>query len=312
MADPILHIKDSYYFEVPKALWRYDYNSWGDATAAHQFLGQYQDRVSLSELNHELSGKIIYPQPLGTIANLYEPASGFCISKFMLIEVVVAVVLVAVFWRVAKRVGTGAAPTGGWWNLFEAMVVFIREQVAKPAIGEHDVDEFVPLLWTLFFFILGCNLCGILPWMGTPTSAWAVTAALAVMTFGAVVIGGVKHLGPMGFLKNQIPRMDLPLLLSPLKAAIWIVEVVGLLIKHTVLSVRLLANMLAGHLVLLAILGLIVAAQNLPQAQFGGIAFAAVTGSAVLTLLELFVALLQAYIFTFLSALFIGAAVHHH
>ncbi len=312
MADPILHIKDAYFVEVPKALWRYNYTSWDEAEAAHSFLKQYTDKTSLAELNQELSGKIIYPQPLGTLKNLYEPESGFCISKFMWLILFLGIAMIVVFRQVARRTATGGAPTGRWWNFFEAMIVFIREQVAKPAIGDHDADRFVPILWTLFFFILSCNLAGLIPYLGTPTSSWDVTLAMAVITFGTVLVGGMMQLGFVGFWKNQIPHMDLPIWLAPLKVAIWVVEVVGLLIKHAVLSIRLLANMLAGHLVLLAILGLIVSFQHLPALPFGSIAIISVLGSAALSLLELFVAFLQAYIFTYLSALFIGAAVHHH
>ncbi len=106
--------------------------------------------------------------------------------------------------------------------------------------------------------------------------------------------------------------MDLPLLLSPLKLVIFVIEVFGMLIKHTILSVRLLANMVAGHLVLLGILGLIVAAATASTSTFATVAAVSVIASAIFSCLELFVAFLQAYIFTFLSALFIGAAVHHH
>jgi F-type H+-transporting ATPase subunit a len=197
--------------------------------------------------------------------------------------------------------------------LFEIMLLFIRDEVARPAIGKHDADKFLPFLWTIFFFILTCNLLGMVPWGGSPTGALATTGALAMCTFAVVVGGGMAKMGPVGFWKSQVPHMELPLVLAILlKPMIFGIEVLGLLIKHFVLAVRLLANMMAGHLVL-SVLVIFVAA----VAKFGifallGVGLASVVGATALGLLELFVAFLQAYIFTFLSALFIGMAVHPH
>jgi F-type H+-transporting ATPase subunit a len=106
--------------------------------------------------------------------------------------------------------------------------------------------------------------------------------------------------------------MDLPWWLAPLKLPIFLIEVMSLCIKHTVLSVRLLANMVAGHLVLLGIMGLIVVAAAGTTGHWATVTVISVLGSTLFSLLELFVAFLQAYVFVFLSALFIGAAVHHH
>ena len=142
-----------------------------------------------------------------------------------------------------------------------------------------------------------------------------MTLALAGCTFATTLIAGTIKFGPIGFWKNQVPGMDLsPALALLLKPMIFVIEVLGLFIKHGVLAVRLLANMLAGHLVLLAILGLIITAAeaNVSNTLFGVVSFSSVVGSTLLSCLELFVAFLQAYVFTFLSALFIGAAVHQH
>ena len=191
------------------------------------------------------------------------------------------------------------------------MLLFIRDEVARPAIGKHDADRFLPYLWTIFFFVLTCNLLGMIPWLGSPTGALATTGALALLTFGTVVAGGSQKMGIVGFWKNQVPHMDLPgplaIVLLPM---IFLIEVLGLFIKHFVLAVRLLANMMAGHLVLAVIVAFIAAAWHHPA--IWGVAPASILGSVALSLLELFVAFLQAYIFTFLSALFIGMAVHPH
>lgn len=312
MASPVLHIKDGYYFEVPKALWRRDWKSIDEMPKSMEFLVKAHPEATIEEFNRELSGKILIPQPFATLKNLHDKESGFAISKFMVLELVIAVLLVAAFSRVAGRIASGEAPRGRWWNMLEAMLLFIRDEVARPAIGRHDADRFLPLLWTMFFFVLTCNLFGMLPWMGAPTGAFGVTFGLACTTFATTLGAGMMKFGPVGFWFNQVPHMELPLLLQPLKLFIFVIELFGLVVKHAILAVRLLANMVAGHLVLLAILGLIVTAAELARGLFLSVAVISVVGATLLSLLELLVAFIQAYVFTFLSALFIGAAVHHH
>lgn len=293
------------------------------ATAgSSQWVSQYQQlddaehvwsAEKLQQYNFHLSGKILIPQPFGTLRNFYESQSGFCISKFMILQLVVAIVVAGLFIWLGSRMKSGDAPRGRLWNLLEAILLFLRDELARPAIGKHDADRFVPLLWTIFLFVLGCNLIGMVPWAGTPTSAWGVTLALALVTFGTVVVSGSLKFGVGGFWLNQIPHMDLPFLIALfIKPAILLIEVVGLFIKHAVLSIRLLANMVAGHMVLISIMGLAFSIEGALNPAWPAAAVAAVTGSALLSCLELFVAFLQAYIFTFLSALFIGAAIHHH
>ncbi|BBO33669.1 F0F1 ATP synthase subunit A [Lacipirellula parvula] len=267
--------------------------------------------AKLAEYNHQLDGKILIPQPFGKLKNNYERESGFAISKFMILEAVVALILIAVFTILAAKIRHGKVVRGKLWNMFEAFLLFIRDEIARPAIGHHDADRFVPLLWTIFMFVLGCNLLGMLPWVGAPTGSFSVTFGLAMVTFATVVVAGSIRFGIVGFWKNQVPSMGLPLPLAIfIVPMLFAIEVLGLLIKHLVLSIRLLANMVAGHLVLLAIMGLAVGAAA--SANWHLTATISVIGSALFSLLELFVAFLQAYVFTFLSALFIGAAVHHH
>ncbi|MBI3464812.1 MAG: F0F1 ATP synthase subunit A [Planctomycetes bacterium] len=312
MADPILHIKDGYYFEVPKALWRYK-----ALDELPPFLRNAHPHATLDEFQKELDGKIIIPQVFGgKLRNLHTPESGFCLSKFMILELVAAALLVVVFMRLSKKMQSGIAPRGRFWNLFESFLVFIRNEVARPAIGEHDGDKFVPLLWTLFFFILTCNLLGMVPWAGAPTGSFGVTLSLAAVTFLTGICCGMAKLGPVGFFMNMAPHLDVPLigkiLLSPIVLMIFVIELLGTCIKHGVLGVRLLANMVAGHIVLLAILGLIVRAASSSTITWSIVTLISVLGSTALSCLELFVAFLQAYVFTFLSALFIGMATHHH
>lgn len=311
MADPVLHIKDSYFFEVPKALYPNPYEELDDVP---QFLRDAHPHATLAEFNHDLSGKIIIPQPFGTLENLYTKKSGFAVSKFMILELVVAVFMVLLFSWLAGKIAGGQRAKGRVANMFEAALVYLKEQIAEPAIGHHDAGKFVPLLWTMFFFVLFCNLLGMIPWLGNPTAAWGMTFAMACVTFlTGLVMGSIKF-GALGFWKNQVPSLGLPLVLAiPIVPLLFLIEVLGLFIKHLVLSIRLLANMVAGHLVLLAILGVAVSAASSPL-WYGWYVAAPISilGSTAFSLLELMVAFLQAYVFTFLSALFIGAAVHHH
>lgn len=277
---------------------------------ATEWSGEKQDGY-----NDALAGKILIPQPFGTLKNLYEPASGLCVSKFMIIQVLVALILAALFIPLAKSLQRSpeSGPRGRLSNLLEVFLVYMRDQVARPAIGAKEGDKFVPLLWSIFFFVLGCNLFGMIPFFGAPTSAFGCTLGMAGVTLLTGIVMGSKKFGVVGFWLNQVPSMDLPLPLAIfLKPMIWLIEVLSLGIKHGVLAIRLLANMFAGHIVLLGIMGLAFSWQGAMSDSWWIAAPIAVLGSTLFSVLELGVAFLQAYIFTFLSALFIGAAVHHH
>jgi len=308
MAHPLLHIKDSYFFEVPKKFWKVEYKT---RTDVPDYLRVAHPDASLDEFNEALTGKILIPQPFGKLKNLYEPASGFLISKFMILEVIAAILLYFVFKRFADRIRSNEPPKGWFDNAIESMVLFIRDGVARKAIHHHP-DHFVPILGTLFFFILTLNLFGMIPWLGSPTAAFATTLALALITWLVGFIAGTKELGAVGFWTNMIPAMDMPWWLTPLKWAIQLmllgIEILGMVIKHGVLGIRLLANMVAGHLVLLAILGMAVTAGS--YLSVGSLL--PTVGATLLSILELGVAFLQAFVFTFLSALFINMASASH
>ncbi|MEE8452014.1 MAG: F0F1 ATP synthase subunit A [Thermoguttaceae bacterium] len=272
----------------------------------------------MSHVKDTASGHHYFHLPNGTEEGLLVPIPqpleplGIEITKFMVLEVVAAVLIILIFVPLARRIATGERPRGLFWNFFEAMLLFIRDDVARPAIGKKDADKFLPFIWTIFFFVLFCNLLGMVPWAGSPTGSISTTAALALMTFGTVVGAGTKKYGLIGFWTGQVPHMELPLVMAIfIKPMVFAIEVMGMGIKHFVLSVRLLANMFAGHLVLAVILGFIAQTAESGLIWYG-VMPAAVFGAVALSMLELFVAFLQAYIFAFLSALFIGMAVHQH
>lgn len=276
---------------------------------------------------------------------------GFQISRFMVMEVIAAILVILVIVPFARHVSRRPVTRGRLMNIFEAIILFIRDGIARPAIdgshsghdhddhGKHqsphghgadeggllgygpgtshvhghrgrDSDLFMPFLWTLFFFILFCNLLGMIPGGASATGNINVTATLAILTLGTVIIAGMRAMGVAGFWVSIVPKMDVPPLLKPvLWGMMFVIELMGLFIRHIVLSVRLFANMLAGHIVLAVILGFTLQATGVVTFL---VTPASIIGSVAISMLELFVAFLQAYIFTFLAALFIGSAAHPH
>lgn len=192
-------------------------------------------------------------------------------------------------------------------NAIEAVVLYIRDQVVMPNIG-HGGEKFAPFVITLFFFILFANLLGLVPYGSTATANISVTAALALMSFVVVEVGGMVALGPRGYLGTIffVPKGMNPVAAWAMAIALSPVEIMGKFTKPIALAIRLMANMTAGHIVLLAIISLIFV--------FGSfaIAVAPVLMGVAITFLEIFVSLLQAYIFAMLTSVFIGLMRHAH
>jgi F-type H+-transporting ATPase subunit a len=192
-------------------------------------------------------------------------------------------------------------------NAVEAVVLFIRDQVVMPNVG-HGGEKFAPFVITLFFFILFANLLGLVPWGSTATANISVTAALALMAFVVVEVGGMRALGPKGYLGTIffVPKGMNPVAAWTMAVALAPVELMGKFTKPIALAIRLMANMTAGHIVLLAIISLIFV--------FGSfaVAVAPVLMAVAITFLEIFVSLLQAYIFAMLTSVFIGLMQHAH
>src|SRR5262249_20261740 len=156
-----------------------------------------------------------------------------------------------IFLPMARRLANGDPPRGAWDNAFEGVLTFIRDQIAKPNIGEHDADKYVPFLWTLFLFILFNNLLGMLPWMGSPTSNLYATGALALVAFVMMHGAAMVKMGVGHYFQALWPHIDVPFGMGyVLKPMIFVIELFGTFIKSGVLAVRLFANMFAGHTVL--------------------------------------------------------------
>lgn len=225
------------------------------------------------------------------------------LTKFMFLELVAVAVLLAVLVPLAVNLRRFGYPKGLLANAIEAICVFIRDTAAAPALGEKDAPKYLPYLWSVFFFIFVCNLLGLLPWLGSPTGALGCTTALALCSLLLIHGSGIVYNGFFGYVKSIVPHAPLPIyiLLIP-------IEIIGHVIKPTVLAFRLFVNMTAGHTLLFVFLCFIGLAGD-------SLAYWIVTPPSLLAVvafsfLELLVALVQAYVFTFLSAIFIGAAVH--
>jgi len=212
-----------------------------------------------------------------------------------LMMIIASVMLLVLFVVLTSR--TAAIPSG-ITNLVEMFVLFVRDDICVPTMGEHDGRKFTPYFCSVFAFLLCLNLMGLVPLFVTATSNVWMTASLALITFAIMILGGLLKNGPVGLFKAFVPSgvpWPLLILLVPL-------EMVGVLIKIFALTVRLYANMLAGHVVIFSLLGMMI--------LFGFIALPAVGMALFILLIEVLVALLQAYIFTLLSALFVGQIFH--
>jgi F-type H+-transporting ATPase subunit a len=215
----------------------------------------------------------------------------------------IAMGVLAAFLFVGRKRSQNGVPQGLFSHIIESLVVFVRDEIAIKNIGPEEGPKYTPYLATCFFFIMFMNYLGLFPGFFTGTGVLTVTAALAVVTFLVTQYAGIKSAGPVGYFTHLFG--DVPLFMKPL---MFIVEFIGLFTKPFALMMRLFANMLAGHMVLFFLLSLIFVLHV-------GAAVLSVPMAAAIYILELFVAILQAYIFTLLSALFIGQSValgHHH
>ena len=251
-------------------------------------------------LHHVMDSNSIDFEPFGTLYLPHLQLLGLDISitKHVFFMWIVALVLIIVLYVGSRKYKKSLIPHG-LTNFLEIIILFVRDEIVKPTIGK-GYEKFLPYLLTTFFFILTSNLFGLLPYSATVTSNIGVTAALATLTFAMTQFGGMRSQGPIKYFIGLVPT-GMPVAILPL---IIVVEILGLFTKPFALCIRLFANMIAGHVVILSLLGLIFILQTVFVAPVS-IAFA-----IFIYLLELLVALIQAYIFTMLSSLFIGMAVH--
>lgn len=203
-------------------------------------------------------------------------------------------------WALRKsRIGAGA-PKGAT-NMIEAVAVFVRDEIAVAYMGKTWGRRFTPYLLTLFLFILTCNLMGMLPGSYTATSNLNVTFALALLTLVLMIGSGIYVMGPVGYIKHMVPE-GTPMSLAPL---LIVIETLSTFVKPVALTIRLGANMTAGHIVILVMLSFLFIFQSMLVGVFISVPMA-----VAISMLEVIVAFIQAYVFTLLTAIFIGMLVH--
>lgn len=255
-------------------------------------------------------GKIVEINENGEVVDLPIDLS---ITKIVAGIFVSVIVLLLIFLNIAKsaKQRINMAPVG-LQNLFEPVVIFIRDDVAKPAIGDKNYERFMPFLLTVFFFILTNNLLGLIPifpFGANVSGNIAVTMVLAIFTFFVTTINTNKHYW------KEIYNPDVPWWLKFPIPLMPIVELTGVITKPFVLMVRLFANMLAGHLIVTVFVSLIFVFAKLMGVEAGiGVSFISVLFSIFMLLLDVLVSFIQAYVFTLLSALYFGMASpeEHH
>jgi F-type H+-transporting ATPase subunit a len=271
--------------------------------AAAAFAAEGGDASHGSEHGEESLGGVI----MHHISNA--PLSGdtaheWGISKAVAVMLAAALALIALMAFAARKSRLQGAPKG-WTNAIEVVVVYIRDEVAIAGMGSKWGKRFTPFFCTLFFFILFSNLAGLVPGSYTPTSNLNVTFTLALITLALMILGGLIAQGPIAYIKHMAGPPGTPLAIVPL---VFLIEFLSLFIKPIALTIRLGANMTAGHIVILVMLSFIFVFKSLLLAPVS------VALAAAIMVLEIIVAFIQAYVFTLLSAIFIGMGLHeaHH
>ena len=343
--DHFHHVRDFGYFEVPGFLTsshRYDDV---DAVPWYQLRALHLEHPTLEQVNEAMQGKVFIPQPFaGAVAD-----SGFLITKFMVLQVVVVLLCFLIFRGLAKRIRSGQPAAGWFWNFWEALALFIRDEVVRPTIGDHSeghhddhhghmesdrlgdhghaleshgggaamsvhpADKYLPFIWSCFFYVLLCNLLGAIPWLGSATGSISVTAPLALCSLGATFIAGSSVMGVKGFFGNLIPETGVGGVGGQiLSCVMFVIEMMGFLIKHSILALRLFGNIMGGHTALGVILAFIAQAAHSSLPLWGVVTVGSVLGQIGVGILELLVAVLQAYVFSFLATIFLAGAIHKH
>lgn len=238
------------------------------------------------------------------------------VNAHVVLLIVASALMIGVFGWAAKAMPTSAPRKTGFLALLEYGLVWVRDEVAYAFMGPTNGKKYLPFVWTMFFFVLVSNILGLLPFPAFPaavakgdayvaaTGNIAVTSALAIITFVLTTVAGLTRQGPIKYFKTLVPH-GLPAVLVPL---IFLMEFVGLFTKPFALLIRLFANIVAGHALLAILFSMLVgvAAFSVGQSVLTVVGVAGIIG---VLLLEVLIALLQAYIFAALSAMFIAMAI---
>jgi len=252
----------------------------------HEDIYQLEEGAETLQFNEE-------HEPLNAVAPL-----DLSITKNVAAMFLTVVIMLIIFIGLASHHKKYTHAPKGFNNILETLVLFVRDEIAIPQIGEKKYMKFMPFLLTVFFFIWITNILGLLPGAANVTGNIAVTVSLGLFTLGLILINGNKD-----YWKHTLWMPGVPVGVKPILA---VVEFMGVFIKPIALMIRLFANITAGHIIILSLISLIFIMEN------AGIAGVSVPFALFIMVLELLVAFLQAFIFTMLSALFIGMAVEEH
>ncbi|WP_264566097.1 F0F1 ATP synthase subunit A [Flavobacterium sp. N3904] len=294
-----------YGFDLPIILWDNGIQFFSSSKFEH---GEAvaESNGNFYKINHH-DGKIYKTDAAGTITE--DEKTGFptnvrpldfSITKTVLSIMVAALLMFVLFSSLAKSYTKNNGIASGFGRIFEPIVLYVRDEIAIPNIGEKHYKKYMSYLLTIFFFVLFLNIFGLMPLGINVTGNLTVTFSLAILTFLITNFTANKNYWGHIFWMPGVPKV-MRIVLAP-------IELLGVFIKPFSLMIRLYANIFAGHIVLMSIIGLMFIFKSwLGSSLSFGLSFA-------LSILEILVAFLQAYIFTMLSALYFGAAVeeHHH
>jgi F-type H+-transporting ATPase subunit a len=267
----------------------------------------------------------------------------------MVTMVATAILLVFLLHRAARSIATGPESMGhrrfvsrsAFGGVIEVMVLYLRDQMLEPVMGARLTRKYLPFLLSMFFFILALNIVGLIPFVevqefihairgegfsigenqtlaifgGAATASISVTGGMAIISFVLIQLQGFRELGVKGWLEHLCGGHDLICgspLLYPIVLLVFVVEFFGLFVKPSALAIRLFANMVAGHILLIVFtsFGALAAKAGLGWFGVSAVTVVSAVGGMLITLLEVFVALLQAFVFMFLTAVFISLMAH--
>jgi F-type H+-transporting ATPase subunit a len=251
-----------------------------------------------------------FGDPSSPLEQLGLQLAQYGITKQTVMFFVAGIFTLLFFWSYAFRAGKRPVP-GRWGNFVELVIDLVRNQMVRPFIGQRG-DRDGPVLATFFVYILISNLLGLVPFFdflghggNTPTGNIKITAALAVCAFSTYHLLGIREQGLFAYIRNLFPHV--PLYVVPI---IVVVELMAHVVRPCALAIRLFANMLAGHTLVAAILGFTAVFTREFLVMGGAISVVSVAGVTALTFLELLVAVIQAFVFTFLTTVFLAGALH--
>lgn len=315
-----IHFIGQLYMPLPVIVWNHGHL---DVFMSSAFWNGFDEHGELQFKSYTASSGVTYENHHESIVIATEGGHGhdahsashekpmdFSITKSVFGMLFIIVLMLIIFRSVSAKYKNGGATKApsGLQNAIEPFILFVRDEVVAPSIGKKKAGRYMPFLLTVFFFIWLCNMLGLIPFLGgfNITGTLSITLVLAALVFLITSFSGNGHYWGHIFWPPGIP-FGIKLILVP-------IEVLSIFIKPTVLMIRLTANITAGHIIILAFVGLVLLFGQTSAVAGYGVGVGAVIFMIFMFFIELLVAFLQAYVFTLLAALYFGDATqeHHH